>query len=140
MPVTERNLGPSARAIIVPLLVSFETGEQVTDYRLHPPPGVDLRLVEVRWEVVKALAATNAGTIDIKTPAGDVAITQISIAASAALGTRGTATLSTNDGRLRIGENQPHAYHGITTAKGAAGGKVQLNLVYRRIQRGTAQA
>jgi hypothetical protein len=127
------------RVVCIPL--SFETDEQVTDLRFYPPPSADWRLAEVRYEVVKALAATDVGTIDIEAGSGtDDAITQISIPLSSALGVRGSATLSTTDSRLRIGAKQAHAYHAITSAKATAGGKVLLFLTYRIIEPGSAQA
>lgn len=137
MPVTNDKLHREVRERAIPLLVSFETGEQVTGEQVVPPPSVDWELIAVRWEVIKALAATNAGTIDVKDAAGNVAITQISIPLSSALGTRGTGTLSTTLARLRAGAGQANAYHAITTAKGAVGGKVRLWLYYRYLRTNT---
>lgn len=138
--ITPRHLSKDLRERLVCVPLSFESGEQVTDLRLYPPPSVDWRLVEARYEVVKALAATDAGTIDIEDPSNNDAITQISIPASSALGTRGSATLSTTDAYLRAGAKQGNAYHGITNAKTTAGGKVLLFLTYRVIEPGSAQA
>ncbi len=136
MPVKAANLATDAKRIVRDLLLSFETGEQVTDMRVYPPDSCDWELVEARYEVVKELANTNAGTIDIEAGSTtDDAITQISIPLSSAIGTRGTATLSTTLSRLRIGGGQTHAYHAVTTAKANAGGKVMLSLTYQRVTR-----
>lgn len=139
MPIGSRNMTQEARELCVEVPVSFESGEQVTGLRVYPPPSVDWRLVAVRYEVVKALAATDAGTIDVKDASGNLAITQISIPLSSAVGTRGSGTLSSTDAYLRAGAGQASAYHAITTAKTTAGGKVALFLYYRRIQPASAQ-
>jgi len=129
------NLANEAKDMIVPVLVSFETGEQLTAMnRIYPPPSVDWELVAGRYEVVKALAGTDAGTVDIKDDAGSVAVTQLSLAASTALGTRGTFTVNTTARRVRAGAGQANQFHTITTAKATAGGRVQLWLTYRRVR------
>ena len=118
-------------------LVSFETGEQVTGLQIFPPPvDGDSVLVGGNYEVVKALAGTDAGTIDLKDASGNTVITQASIPLSSALGTRGTLTVSTITARINVGPNQVTAYHAITTAKTTAGGKVLLSLHYRRLRPG----
>jgi hypothetical protein len=129
-----QHLLNDAKEVAIPLLVSFEANEQVTAERVYPPSSVDWELVGVRYEVVKALADTDVGLIDVKTAAGDVAITQISIPLSSALGVRGSGTLSTTRARLRSGAGQVNAYHTITASKATAGGKVRLWLYYRRVR------
>lgn len=138
MPIEPRNASKGMREQVIPVDLSFETGEQVTDMRLYPPDSLDWRITGVRYEVVKALAATDAGSVAIKTAAGDAAITAISIPASSAIGTRGSATLSTVDARLRAGAKQANAYHGITSAKTTAGGKVKLFISVRVIPNASA--
>ena len=87
------------------------------------------------YEVIKALANTDAGTIDVKTAGGAAtAITQISIPLSSALGVRGAAVLSTTKANLRAGAGQANARHEITTAKPTSGGKALLTLFYRRVR------
>jgi hypothetical protein len=138
--VSPRHCTKDLREQVRDLVVSFESGETVTDQRVYPTPSADWRLAEVRYEVIKALADTDAGTIDIEAGSTtDDAITQISLPASTVVGTRGTATLSTTDSQLRIGAKQAHAYHAVTTAKTTAGGRVLLSLVYRVIEPGSAQ-
>lgn len=138
--VTPRHCSKDMREQVRDLVVSFEDGETVTDQRVYPPPSADWRLAEVRWEVIKALGATDVGTIDIEWGSTtDDAITQISIPLSSAIGVRGTATLSTTDARLRVGPRQAQAYHAVTTAKATAGGRVLLSLTYRAIEPGSTQ-
>lgn len=132
--VSSRNCSLEQREHQVQLLVSFETGEQVTALRVPPPPSVDWRLVGVNYEVVKALANTDVGLIDVKDSAGNVAITQISIPLSSALGVRGAGVLGAIDARLVVGAGQASPYHTVTTSKATAGGKVQLFLSYRKVQ------
>lgn len=135
MPWGSRHLSQEAREFTVPVLISFETGEQISGHRVYPPPNADVRLVGVRYEVVKALANTDVGLIDVKTPgAAATAITQISIPLSSALGVRGSGTLSATDANLRVGAGQgANLYHELTSSKATAGGKVMLYLYYRRI-------
>ena len=133
-----RRLQKEAREHVVTLPLSFESGEQVTDLRVYPPPNADWRLVGVRYEVIKSLANTDAGTIDVEDPSNNDAITPISIPLSSALGTRGSGTLAGTDRYLRIGAQQSAAYHAVTAAKTTAGGKALLFLYYRSIVPGSA--
>jgi hypothetical protein len=138
--INPKNLRHTCREICLPLLVSFETGEQVTDLRIYPPDASDWRLVGVRYEVVKALANTDVGLIDLEAVNGDDAITQISLPHSSALGTRGSAVLAAASlPRMRAGAGQGNAYWTLTSAKATAGGKVMVFLYFRTIQPGSEQ-
>lgn len=136
MPIGSGSMSNEARELMIPIICSFEAGEKVTGLQLSPPPSVDWELVGANYEVIKALGATAAGTIDVKTSGGAaLAITQISIAGAAALGVRGAAVLSAVKANLRAGAGQVNSRHEITTAKGAtAAGKVLLTLFYRRVR------
>jgi hypothetical protein len=139
MPLGSRRMALEAREIVVTVPISFETGEQVTGLRVIPPADVDWRLIGVGYAVTKALAGTDAGLVDVKDAAGNVAITQISVPLSTVIDARGTGTLSATDARLRVGAGQSNAYHAITVSKATAGGKALLFLYYRRIQPASVQ-
>lgn len=134
MPITARDLAQDVRERVLSTIESFEAGEQVTGERLYPPPSVDWELVAVRYEVIKPLAATDAGTIAVADSFGNAAIATISLPASTAAGTRGLATLATNRAYLRAGAGQTNPYHAVTIAKTTTGGKVRLWFYYRIVR------
>jgi hypothetical protein len=139
MPVGSGNMTAEAREFVIAVPVSFETGEQVTGLRITPPTNSDWRLVAIDYHVIKALAATDVGLIDVKDASGNAAITQLSIPLSTVIDTRGSCVVSTVDARVCIGAKQASAYHAITAAKTTAGGKVLLLFKYRRIKPATVQ-
>jgi len=137
--INSNSMSAEARQLPVTLLLSFEAGEQVTDMRVYLPDDVEAELISAKYEVVKQLANTNAGTIDIKDSAGALVATQLSIPLSSPLGTRGDFSLAAsadNEIRRRITPSRGRSYLTITTAKGAAGGKVQVQLMFEKLRKG----
>lgn len=124
-------------------LASFETGEQVTNYRLKLPENVEVELIGLDWEVVKALAATDAGLITIKDSAGNTiaTISATDLPASAALGVRNsspTAALAAagTDALMERRRVRVSGYITVTAAKTTAGGKVACQLHFRKLRKG----
>ena len=141
MSTNAAQLTADAREFTRDLFLSFESGEQVTGQRLYLPSNCEAELVGGHYEVIKALANTDVGLIDVKDAAGNAIITQVSIPLSSALGVRGSITLATagTDAlreRRRIRTYGTSLYLAITTSKATAGGKVHLQLHFRRLRKG----
>jgi hypothetical protein len=100
--------------LIGPLALSFETGEQSATkiYFNH-----QVRVRKVRSIVVKALAATDNGTITVATAAGTVCT--LTHAASAALNSEQSA-----DGAEATNRIPANGWLMFTTAKTTVGGKI----------------
>jgi hypothetical protein len=102
--------------------MSFETGEQTTT-RVYFPMKVTIN--KIRGIVMKALAATDAGTVKGGNSTGASTGGVLTMAASSALNYEPTAaTPTTNNVVLADG------YYYLTTAKSTAGGKVLVSLEY----------
>lgn len=101
--------------------MSFESGEQTT-LRIYFPQKVTIN--KIRTEVIKALAATDSGTVTCGNSTGASANGVCTHAASAALADRQVASPTTNNVVLADG------YYYLTTAKTTVGGKVMVSLEY----------
>lgn len=106
-------------SIVLPM--SFETGE-VGQYKLYFPMKVTIN--KIRTQVVKALAATDAGTITCGNSTGASATGVCTHAASAIYGDAQVASPTTNNVVLANG------YYYFTSAKTTAGGKVLVSVEY----------
>lgn len=139
MPVAVRHCDDSIlyRTFVIP--VSFETGEQVPTLRVRGiASDQDAILVSATYQVVKAFAATDAGTLTIKTQGG-VTVGTANIAASTAIGAPVTVDISSATGaQKRVGGKQGDGtdslYHTITASKTTPGGKTMVVLTYRLIE------
>lgn len=101
----------------VPL--SFETGEQTTT-RIYFPSKVTIN--KIRGIVMKALAASDSGTVTCGNSTGASATGVITATASAALNTEYAVSPTTNNVVLAAG------YYYLTSAKSTAGGKILVSL------------
>lgn len=107
----------------VVLAASFDTGEQGVFRTYFPFP---VRLTKIRTRVIKALAATDAGTVTGANSTGASAGGVTTHALSAAFGDEQTATPTTNN------TVAADSYYQVTTAKTTVGGKIQVSLEYVR--------
>ena len=105
----------------VTIPMSFETGEQTTT-KIYFPKAVTIN--KIRSIVMKALAATDAGTITCGNSVGASANGTISIPASSALNTENSTSPTTNN------TVEVNLYYYLTSAKTTAGGKVLVTLEY----------
>lgn len=103
--------------------MSFETNEQ-TATKIYFPFKVTIN--KIRSIVMKALAATSAGTITGANLTGNSTNGVVTIAASAVLNEEDSASPTTNK---VVAAN---SYYQLTTAKANAGGKVMVTLEYTR--------
>jgi hypothetical protein len=103
--------------------MSFETDEQ-TATKIYFPFKVTIN--KIRSIVMKALTATNAGTITGANLTGNSAGGVVTVATSAALNDVDSASPTTNN---VVAAN---SYYKLTTAKANAGGKVLVTLEYTR--------
>lgn len=103
-------------------LVSFETGEQGA-YRIYTAGKIKIN--RVKAVVVKAIAATDNGTITVKDAAGDT-IATLTATASDAIGTAYDSGVIT-DTDQDIGDD---SFFDLTTLKTTAGGKVLVSVEY----------
>lgn len=109
---------------IIDLEVSFETDE-LTTHTLYFPFKVTVN--KIRSFVTKALAATDDGTITAKNNAGtSMANGVITIAASAAIATEGSASPTTNNVLTADQKLQ------LTIAKTTAGGRARVTVEFTR--------
>ena len=106
---------------IVTIPMSFETGEQTTTGICFPKA---VTINEIRSIVMKALAATDAGTITGRNFVGISAGGVLTIPLSATLNTENTTTPTTNNTVVA------DSYYYLTSAKTTAGGKVLVTLEY----------
>jgi hypothetical protein len=105
--------------------VSFETGEQVADLILNNTFGCDVTITKVEAVAIKALAATDSGTITVEKSDATTQIAQLTFAASAAIGNVQTSAALAVD---VVKDDHVH----LTTAKTTAGGKAYLTIWARR--------
>lgn len=103
--------------------MSFETNEQTTT-KIYFPMKVTIN--KIRSIVMKALAATNAGTITGANSVGTSNNGVVTVAASASLNEEDSASPDSNNGVAA------DSYYQLTTAKANAGGKVLVSLEYTR--------
>jgi hypothetical protein len=108
---------------IVTIPMSFETGEQ-TATKIYFPFAVTIN--KIRGIVMKAIAATDNGTITGANASGASTGGVITCTASDALNTEYSATPTTNN-TVAAG-----SYYKLTSAKTTAGGKVLVTLEYSR--------
>lgn len=101
--------------------MSFETGEE-GQYKFYFPNAITIN--KIRSQVVKALAATDAGTITCGNSVGASTGGVVTHAASAAIGDAQTATPTTNN------TVAADSYYYFTSAKTTAGGKVKVSVEY----------
>ena len=121
--VTVDKLENPANEFQVVMPVSFETGEQCDNTITMPYDGT---LTSVRYDVTKALAATDAGSITPLVNGGGTTPSAISLTASKALNAS-TITSITAGNTFTVGQIIK-----MTTAKTTAGGKVILTLTFTR--------
>ena len=121
--VTTSDLDDNIKKGIVTVPLSFESGEQ-TATKIYFPFAVTIN--KIRSIVVKAIAATDDGTITGANSTGDSANGVITVAASSALDTEDSASPTTNN------EVAADSYYKLTSAKSTAGGKVLVTLEYTR--------
>ena len=106
---------------IITIPMSFETGEQTTT-KIYFPKAVTIN--KIRSIVMKALAATDAGTITGRNFVGISAGGVLTIPLSAALNTE-NSTILTNNNTVAV-----DSYYSLTSSKATAGGKVLVTLEY----------
>lgn len=106
------------------ILMSFETGEQTTT-RVYFPFAV--RINRIRGIIMKAVAATDNGTITCGNATGNSTGGVITALASATLNTAYSVTPTTNNAVGRDG------YYQVASAKTTAGGKILVSLEYTRL-------
>lgn len=108
---------------VTTFLASFETGEQ-GNHDIYFPHAATI--LQIRTQVVKALADTDAGTATLKN-AADAAMANgaTSHAASAAFGDKQAAVPTTNN-VVAAG-----SFARVTTAKSTAGGRILVELEYK---------
>ncbi len=109
---------------IVAVTMSFETGEQAAP-KIYFPFAV--KITRIRATVIKAIAATDDGTITGANATGSSATGVITAAASAVLNTEYSVVPTTN---YTVGKD---SYYQLTSAKTTVGGKVLVTLEYERI-------
>jgi hypothetical protein len=103
--------------------MSFETGEQTTT-RIYFPMKVTID--KIRGIVMKAIAATDNGTITCGNSTGASTAGVITATASDALNTEYSVSPSTNNVVLADG------YYYLTSAKSTAGGRILVSLEWTR--------
>lgn len=137
-----RHLGSGLRDVVVPVLLEPSSTTQVTGLRLYPPANVDWKLLKVRYELVKAIGASEHVLIDMANAAGNAVITQADLAGALAIGSRGSFTLTTTTDRLFAHGSAGNAYFTVTTsATGTpASTKVQLWIYLRKMQSSARQS
>jgi hypothetical protein len=108
---------------VMTFAMSFETNEQ-TATKLYFPYKVTIN--KIRSIVMKALGATDTGTITGANSTGNSTGGVVTIAISAALDEEDNASPTTNNVVAADG------YYKLTTAKSTAGGKVLVSLEYTR--------
>jgi hypothetical protein len=106
------------------VLMSFETGEQGAVKLYFPFP---VQITKIRGIVVKALGATDTGTVTGANSTGNSTGGVLTGAISAVLGTEYSATPTTN---FKVGKND---YYKLTSAKTTAGGKILVSVEYERL-------
>lgn len=106
------------------VLMSFETGEQ-TATKLYFPFAVRIR--RIRGIVMKAIAATDNGTITGANSVGNSTSGVITCTASDALNTEYSVQPTTN---IEVAKD---SYYKLTSAKTTAGGKVLVTLEWERL-------
>ena len=114
-------ISPHPHRDIVTIPMSFETGEQTTT-KIYFPKAVTIN--RIRSTVIKALAATDAGTITCGNSIGASAGGVVTVALSAALNTENSAIPTTNN------IVAADSYYYLTSAKTTVGGKVLVTLEY----------
>ena len=108
---------------IVTVPMSFETGEQ-TVTKIYFPMKVTIN--KIRSIVMLEIADTNDGTITGANSVGPSNDGVVTVAASSALNAEDEASPDTN---VEVGAG---SYYQLTSAKGAAGGKVLVTLEYTK--------
>jgi hypothetical protein len=108
---------------VMTFAMSFETDEQ-TVTKLYFPYKVTIN--KIRSIVMKALGATDTGTITGANATGASTNGVVTIAISAALNEEDSAIPTTNN------VVAADSYYKLTTAKSTAGGKVLVSLEYTR--------
>lgn len=106
------------------LTASFETGEQV-NLNVYVPFAI--RITRIRGRTIKAIAATDNGTITFKNAAG-ATIATFTATASTTIDTDLTAQLPTANNLIAA-----DSFYEMETAKSTAGGKVLMTIEYIRI-------
>ncbi len=110
---------------IITALLSFETGEQAV---FEIPFPFKARILALESIVIKALSATDSGTITPANSVGNITGGTLTHAASAAQGDKQTAaTLTANDVIAKDTDLK------LTPAKTTVAGKVQVTVHYQRI-------
>ena len=109
---------------IVTLWASFETGYQGA-YRIYFAERV--KITGIKGIVIKALAATNSGTVTGANTTGNSTGGVITFAASAALGNEQTAAPTTN---MIV---EAGSYYSLTTQKTTVGGVVLVTVQYEKV-------
>lgn len=106
------------------ILMSFDSGETTTTLIYFP---FAVRINKIRGIVMKALAATDSGTITGSNSTGASTGGVITALASAALNTAYSVTPTSNN---MVGKDN---YYQLVSAKTTAGGKILISLEYSRL-------
>lgn len=106
---------------VVSFSASFESNEQGAVFLYFP---FAVKVTKIRSVVTKALANTDAGTIQGANATGNSTGGLITHALSAAIGNEQSATPTTNNTVAK------DSYYKLTTAKSTAGGKVHGTVEY----------
>jgi hypothetical protein len=123
MGITNKAFGRTVgQSSVKTILISFETGEQC-DYRIYFNSNV--MITGIKGIVVKAIAATNNGTITGANSTGASTAGVITANASDALGTEYSVTPTSNN-TVASG-----SYYQLTSLKSTAGGKVLVTIQYK---------
>jgi len=120
--VINNLVGPKG---IVTALLSFETGEQAV---FEIPFPFKANILALESIVIKALTATDAGTITPANSVGNITGGTLTHAASAAQGDKQTASTLTANTIIAKDTDLK-----LTPAKTTVGGKVQITVHYQRI-------
>lgn len=119
----DHNPRQAGQPDVVTILASFETGEQA-DYPVYFP--MPVTITKIRSQVIKALAATDAGTVTGANAIGASTGGVLTHPLSAAIGNAQVTVPTTN---ISVPVN---SFYKITTAKTTAGGKVLVTIEFKR--------
>lgn len=106
------------------IVASFETGEQ---YSLNLYVPFAIRITKVRGRTIKAIAASNDGTITVKN-ANDDTLATLTASASATINTDLTVAMPSANNLIA-----KDSFYTIVAAKTTAGGKVLVSIEYERL-------
>lgn len=124
MGITTKVFGRTAGLpLVTNVLCSFEAGEQAENRVYFAQP---VTITGIAGQVVKAVAATDSGTITGANATGVSTSGVLTAAASDAINTVYAAVTPTTNVSVAAG-----SYYKLTSAKTTAGGKVLVSLQYK---------